>query len=91
MSTVSLVGRVRQVEIGDGYVVQEIAPPRSFVGRTLRELDVRARHGIQVIFVKHLEEGEVRLLVPQPDHRVATGDTLIVAGPREAADALAYM
>jgi len=91
MSTVSLVGRVRQVEIGDGYVVQEITSPRSFVGRSLRELDVRVRHGVQVIFVKRLDEGEVHLLVPEPDEEIVEGDTLIVAGPRTAADALAYL
>jgi CIC family chloride channel protein len=91
MSTVSLVGRVRQVEIGDGYVVQEIPSPRSFVGHTLRELDVRARHGVQVIFVKRLEDDHTRLVVPEPDDGIVKGDTLIVAGPRDAADALAYV
>jgi CIC family chloride channel protein len=91
MSTVSLVGRVRQVEIGDGYVVQEIAAPRSFVGETLRALDVRVRYGVQVIFVKRHEEDRVRLLVPEPDDRIASGDTLVVAGPKQAADALAYV
>jgi CIC family chloride channel protein len=88
MSTVSLVGKVRQVSIGDGYVVQEIHAPRRFVGRTLRDLDIRKRHGVQVIFIRtHADDGE-RLRVPAADDRITDHDELIVAGPKQAADSL---
>jgi len=87
-STVSLVGKVRQVSVGDGYVVQEIQAPRGFVGRTLRDLDIPRRHGVQVIFIRtHSGDGE-RLRVPTADDRVSERDALIVAGPKEAADGL---
>jgi chloride channel protein, CIC family len=89
-STVSLVGRVRQVEVGDGYVVQEIVAPRAFVGRTLRELDVRARHGVQVVFLKRREGDVQSLRVPEANDRIVNGDMLIVAGRKEAADALMF-
>jgi CIC family chloride channel protein len=89
-TTVSLVGRLRQVEIGDGYVVQEIPAPRSFVGRTLRELDVRARHGVQVLFLRSRADG-AGLRVPTPDETIGPEDALIVAGPRTAADALGFL
>jgi CIC family chloride channel protein len=89
-TTVSLVGRLRQVEIGDGYVVQEIPAPHSFVGRTLRELDVRARHGVQVLFVRSHADGAT-LRVASPDERIAAEDALIVAGSRRAADALGFL
>ena len=89
-STISLVAKVRQVEVGDGYVVQEIPVARSFVGRTLRELDFRARYGVQVIFIRTQtkEDGTTHLHIPTADDRVGEADALIIAGPKEAADKL---
>ncbi len=89
-STMSVVGKVHQVDVGDGYVVQEIPVPHSFLGRTLRQLDMRAKHGIQVIFVRspRAGEGTPRLHVPSPDTVIDSGDTLIIAGAKEAADRL---
>jgi len=87
-STVSLVGKVRQVAIGDGYVVAEIPAPRRFAGRTLRELDVRGRYGIQVIFLRTPDADGTRLRVPTADDCITERDALIVAGPKSAADAV---
>ncbi len=89
-STVSLVAKVRQVEVGDGYVVQEIPVPRLFVGRSLRELNFRAGYGVQVIFIRTQTkaDGHTHLRVPTADDRVGEEDALIIAGPKEAADRL---
>lgn len=87
-STVSLVGKVRQVSIGEGYVVQEVEAPRGFVGRTLRDLDIRSRHGVQVIFVR---TGGTEVRVPTADECIGERDALIVAGPRQAVDSLAAL
>ena len=84
-STVSLVGKVRQVSIGDGFVVQEIHAPRAFVGRTLRDLGVGSRHGVQVIFVR---TGGTQVRVPTADECIGERDALIVAGPKHAVDSL---
>ncbi len=88
-STVSLLGKVRQVSIGDGYVVQEIPSPRNFVGHSLRDLDIRARYGVQVIFIRTADNGSTRLRVPTADDRIGEHDTIIVAGLKAAADTLA--
>jgi CIC family chloride channel protein len=87
-STVSLVGKVRQVSVGDGYVVQEIQAPRRFIGRTLRALDVRGRYGVQVIFIRSPARNAEGLRVPTADDCINEGDRLIVAGPKAAADGL---
>ncbi|MFQ5666351.1 MAG: chloride channel protein [Candidatus Binatia bacterium] len=89
-STVSLVGKVHQVEIGDGYVVQEIPAPRSFSGCTLRELQVGARYGVQIVFIRSQSgsDGTRHLRVPRADDRVGENDTLIIAGSKDAADQL---
>ncbi len=91
-SAISIVGRVRQVAMGDGYVVQQIAAPRAFVGKTLREIDLRARYGVQVVFLLRTEDGGgSHLRVPTPDDRIGHSDAMIVAGRKDAADALTYL
>ncbi len=89
-SAVTVAGRVRQVDVGDGYVVQEIPAPHSFIGHSLRELEVRARYGVQVVFVRgRRDQGGTRhLQVPTPDTVIDSGNTLIIAGAKPAADAL---
>ena len=47
------------------------------VGRTLRELSVRAQHGVLVVAVRR--EGEM-LAAPDPDTRLERGDVVIVVG-----------
>jgi len=89
-STVGLSGRVRQVELGGGYVVQELDAPLRFHGRTLRELDVRVRHGVQVVLIRSPLERDpaLRVRVPSSTDRIREGDALIVAGAKDAVDAL---
>ena len=89
-STVSLVGKGHEVEIGEGYVVREILAPHSFLGHSLRELDIRVRFGVQVIFIRTQTGGADtrQLLVPTADDRVREGDTLIVADRKSATDGL---
>lgn len=89
-STVSVVGKVHQVEIGEGYVVGEIPAPRDFAGRTLRQLDVGARYGVQVIFIRSPSgnESSPGFRVPTADARIGERDCLILAGPKAAVDAL---
>jgi len=87
---IGISGRVRQVELGGGYVVQEIDAPLAFAGHTLRELDVRVRHGVQVVLIRSPQEPDAtrRVRVPSSTDRVREGDRLILAGPKEAVEAL---
>jgi CIC family chloride channel protein len=88
--SVGLTGRLHQVDIGGGYVVQELEAPLAFHGRTLRELDVRVRHGVQVVLVRSPHEADAtrRVRVPSSNDRIRPGDLLVVAGPKDAVDAL---
>jgi CIC family chloride channel protein len=88
-STVSLVGKGRKVDVGDGYVVEEIRAPRTFLGRALRELDLPGRYGIHVIFIRSsVGPDGARLRIANADDPVCEGDSLIVAGPKQAAERL---
>jgi len=89
-STLGVTGRVNQVALGGGYVMQEIDAPIAFHGRSLRELDFRSRHGVQVVLIRSASDPDParRVRVPTSTERVREGDTLVVAGPKPAVDAL---
>jgi Trk K+ transport system NAD-binding subunit len=84
-SRVGVVERVHEVELGGDFVVRDVAAPHSAAGRTLGELDLRARTGAMVLLIRRPSAGrgaEVR--VPSPADRIEDGDVLIAAGSREA-------
>jgi CIC family chloride channel protein len=90
-TTIAVVDKVHQVDLGGGYVVQEVLAPRSFVGRSLSELNLRSRAGVQVLLVRSAEgkPGAPAIQVPGPNTRIAPGDKLVAAGPKDAVDSLA--
>jgi CIC family chloride channel protein len=85
-SRVALAGRTRQVELGGGYVVAELPAPRSFFGRSLRELALRQEHGVEVLIVRRRvgQEREPEVHLPTSDDRIREGDALVLAGAVEA-------
>jgi len=61
------------------YSIVELEPPPAFVGKTLQELYLRSKYGIQVVAAKAGPEGKV-LMIPGGDFRVSDGHILIVVG-----------
>jgi len=66
----------------EGYSIVELAPPKDFVGKTLRELNLINRFGIQVLAVKEIIPKGLTL-IPKADFQVKDSDALIVLGPDE--------
>lgn len=73
--------------LGDGYSIQEMAIPSAWVGRSLRELEPRVQHGIQVIAVRCALTDQVQV-PPDPDAALKDSDALVVAGADPALAAL---
>ena len=78
--------RTREMEIGGDHVLLEVDAPAGFVGRSLRDLAVRPRHGVQILLVRRRDPdtGETREIVPEGSTRVKAGDRLVLLGPRSA-------
>jgi trk system potassium uptake protein TrkA len=66
-----------------GVSIQEIAPPERFIGRSLRDLDLRNRFGIQVLAVRELVP-ERTVFVPPADFIIKDSDILIVMGEEKS-------
>lgn len=68
---------IDQIAMGDRYSITELMAPASYVGRTLRELDLRHRYGVTVIAVEH--RGEL-IISPPADYRFEPDDKLALLG-----------
>jgi trk system potassium uptake protein TrkA len=76
------------VDLGAEFGLQEMAVPSNWVGRSLRELQLRRRHSITVVAV-HDMLTDTMYPVPDPDGPLKESDTLIVAGTEGSLAAVA--
>jgi trk system potassium uptake protein len=67
----------------EGYSIVQLAPPSSFTGKSLIELDLINRLGVQVIAIKELVPENV-VLIPTGHFVVKESDVLILLGPDDA-------
>lgn len=70
------------VPLAEGYSIIEIAPPSSFLRKSIGELDLRNRYGIQVIVVKEYVPENV-VLVPTAEYIIKDSDALVILGRNE--------
>ncbi len=75
------------VPLEEDYQVMDLAPPDSFYGHTLAELDVRKKYGIFVLAVKELVPTRF-LFLPSPDFVIKPSDILVVIGKEQDLAAL---
>jgi trk system potassium uptake protein TrkA len=78
---------VNYFELGPSFSAQEIAVPRDWVGKSLRELELPRQYRVSVIAVHDFLTDEFRP-VPDPDAPLKDSDSLLVAGEDERLKAL---
>lgn len=87
------IGIKRHITLASGHSLLEIEVPKAFVGKTLKELDLRKNFRINVISIKkkeaHIDEAGQRSFkdlivdVPLAEDRLEEGDVMIVVGADE--------
>ena len=65
------------IELSEAYGILEIPAPAVWLDKTLRELDVRAKLGVNIIAV---ENGKQTNVSPAADYCIKAGDVLVVLG-----------
>ncbi len=70
------------IPVGDGFSIVEVAPPSSFVGRSLADLDVRRRFNVHVIAVQDVLSGKLQV-APQPTAVLRDSDVLVILGAKD--------
>ncbi|MBN2496228.1 MAG: chloride channel protein [Deltaproteobacteria bacterium] len=89
--------RARSVELGGGSSLMELEAPPRFVGRALRELDLRRSYDVQVVLVRRRARPEdaackeYERKVPGPDFRLQAGDVMLLVGQNEALERVAAL
>lgn len=68
------------IELSPEYTIMELQAPSSLVGLSLREMNLRARYGINVLALK---SGEEINAAPLASDTVAPGDVLVLLGTNE--------
>jgi trk system potassium uptake protein TrkA len=80
-SSISMKEDEKQVHFMEGYSIVEISPPKSFIGKSIRELDIRNKYGVDVLSIKVGKRSDVKVkAIPNPNHIITEDETIIVAG-----------
>ena len=68
------------VELGDGYSIYEIAPLPEWIGKSVREINVRVKYNINIIGIK----GDSGIsLTPGADYIFQNGEHLMIIGSQK--------
>lgn len=81
---------VEHIDLSPDYSIVEIKPPKEFIGKSLKQINLRAQYGVNVIAIKRRipgvgEEGKIEIqekidVVPAPSEVITEEDTLIIVG-----------
>ena len=73
------------IEISNEYGIVEIPTPKDWVGKSLKELNVRAKLGVNIIAVE--KNGKINVS-PAADYRMDAADVIVVLGDTAALSAV---
>jgi len=87
-SILSEVEPEHDVDLLAGYRLVEVPAPFAFVGKTLRQVRVRARYNVEIILIRKPEPdaGDIEArpgAFPHPNYEMEAGDALLMMGTRE--------
>lgn len=73
------------IEVSDEFSIYEIAPMDQWIGKNLREADIRRKYNISVLGTK---KGEATSLMPPADYVIKAEEHLMIIGRRDDVDKL---
>ena len=79
----ALDGSVAQEKLlAEDFDLVQVGPPKDFIGKSLRDLNLRARYNVHIIAIKELVP-ENFMLVPPASFVIKDSDILIMLGKTE--------
>lgn len=73
------------IELSDACGIIEVPAPTSWIGKSLKNLNVRAKLGVNIIAVK--QGGNINVS-PGADYEILPGDVMVILGESEALNAV---
>ncbi len=71
---------VDMLELSPSYLVEEVSVGDKLSGRSLSDLDLRTRFGVNVLLIKR--DSQI-LITPTPETQLQVGDVLVVVGEKQ--------
>ena len=73
------------IELSRDFSIVEVPAPEAFVGRTLKQLELRPRFGLTLIAIKRRTDGAAVItnIAPAADETIRSGDVLALLGSNE--------
>jgi trk system potassium uptake protein len=68
--------------VSEDFTICEVAPPSSFLGKSIADLKLRGRYHVEVIAIRDVLSDRIQL-VPQADFVIKDSDILIVIGKEQ--------
>lgn len=68
--------------ISEEYTIVELAPPTTFIGQSLADLDLRKKYNLQVIAIRDVLANKMQL-VPRASSIIKDSDVLVIIGREE--------
>ncbi len=65
------------IELDDDYAIFEVSTPDNWIGKTIGQIDIRKKFGINIMAIKH--DGKMNLTI-HPDTVLEEGETMLVLG-----------
>lgn len=71
------------IELSPEHSIIEFAVPRAWIGKNLRDLNLRARYGVTVVAIRNENNADYINISPKADNEIKEGDILIIVGENE--------
>ena len=76
---------LEHIELSNDFGIVECTAPVSWTGRSIKELNIRAKYGVNIIAVRQNDgSGENVKVSPGADFRIKSGSTLVLLGEYKA-------
>ncbi len=80
-SKITLKNIDQDIHFMEGHAITEIPAPKKFIGKSIKEANIRAKYGVDVILIRNnTKQGSKIKAIPNPDYVISFNDSLIVAG-----------
>ncbi|MFZ0391621.1 MAG: TrkA C-terminal domain-containing protein, partial [Calditrichia bacterium] len=87
-SVLGAVSGERNIEISRGYRLMEVEPPSSFIDKSISELNIRQKFGLEIILIRNNDDSTSGIpgrpgTIPAGNYVIQKGDKLLVMGSKE--------
>lgn len=76
---------IEHIPLAPEYSIVTVAAPQKFVGKTLKELQLRTKYGVEVIAIKDVLADKF-YMIPSADFRIGSDNALLIIGEKSNMD-----